>query len=742
MKNIFKITASILILIMLLTSILPVNASVTKAKLLNIYSDGMLFKQSSEGVICGSAEPDSKIKLDLYDQSGALAEISETITGKDGKFSISFDTPAGSFNEYKICLFEDGKLFDTLDNIVFGELWLASGQSNMQYPLGQSKTGLQMYNEQRKLSHWLRVLLVPAYPEYKNSTSLVPLNPQEDISDAVWVSGEDSSIYGMSAVAYFFAEQLMNEINMPVGILNSSLGGSTIVSWLSRETIDNNQEIKDYLFEREEYITKESWKEDSQSVYYDMTANFNQKIAPLKNFRLSGMLWYQGETDLMFGNTKYSEHIDLLQKSYSDLFNYKNGLLPFIFTQLAAYNYSDDGVLLSDWNSLYTEIQEAEPDSRALVTIYDIPLTFFPEVGLIHPERKKEVGQRMAFAATRMLYTKQNSFTSPTIDTVTINGNEVLVKFKNTGDGLKSNGTEIKGFSICDKNGIFVNATAEITDCNTVKVSSSEISAPVSVSYAYCTANQSANLYASSDGKLTLPVAPFVSDRGFTDNLWKINPWTFCDEELIWHTEDDKFSGYYNSWEANNSEISYSDNLTLTSSEKCFSVSPVISYKDGLLSKPFIDTENDFSKYGKLSFRIKNTGNENIIFEGARLYINSALWYSPEIDNTLDIATTIPNDGEWHTVTLNLNKLYHLGNECSLSYDNSKIREITKIDFNFSGKQAAESKISIDSFTFTPDYENCGTSYDVNIKNADNPIEFFTAIILTLIGAFAKLFNI
>lgn len=412
MKNTSKITASILALLMILTLLIPVNADVNNAKLLNIYSDRMLFKQLSEAVISGYGNPGSKILLELYDPSGSLTDTSEAITGNDGNFVISFITPEGSFKEYRICIYEDGRLFDTLDNIVFGELWLASGQSNMQYPLAQSKTGSQMFNEQRKLSYWLRVLLVPAYPEYKGSTSLVPSNEQEDISDAVWVNGENSAVYSMSAVAYFFAERLINEINMPVGILNSSLGGSSIISWLSREAIDNSKEIKDYLNGRGEYIIEESWKEDSQSVYYDMTANYNQKIAPLKNFRLSGMIWYQGETDLMFENTKYPAHIDLLQKSYTDLFKYENGLLPFIFTQLAAINYSDDGVLLSKWNSDYTDIQKAEPDSRALVTIYDVPLTYIPETGLIHPERKEEVGQRMAFAATRMLHTKNNSFTA------------------------------------------------------------------------------------------------------------------------------------------------------------------------------------------------------------------------------------------------------------------------------------------------------------------------------------------
>lgn len=724
-------------------------AKSTTAKLLNIYADGMLFLQNSDAVICGTGVPEGVVTLSLFDSDSNLIEESSAVISTDGTFNISFHTPNGSFSEYTIILKENGKQFTSLNNVVFGELWLASGQSNMQYPLSQSKTGQDMFKNKAKLNKWLRVLLVPPYPEYNSSTSLVPAYPQNDLSDAIWVNGENTDIYNMSAVAYFFAEELMKNLNMPIGILNSSLGGSSIRSWLSREAIDGNSELKNYLLSRNEYFTLSDWNEAEQSVYYDMTANFNQKIYPLRNFRLSGMIWYQGETDLMTGNTEYETAIDLLQESYTKLFNYDDGLLPLIFTQLAAYNYSADGELLNEWNYEFTKMQENHAESRALVTIYDVPLTYLPEAGLIHPERKEEVGQRMAFCADGLIYSKKSSYTAPTVKNVEILNDEIFITFKNIGNSLFIKGTKAYGFAICSDDGLYVNAEAEIVSANTIKVYSENIKNPKAVTYAFGVANQNANLYASENNIPTLPVAPFITNLNYTEKIWLNKSWCDCDDALTWHTEDDSFSGYYDTWESKNSVISYSisdsvdstKGLNISSDKISFYISPVTTYKDKLTEKVFTDSETNYSKYGSISFYIRNNSEKEVTFDGLRFYKNPILWYAPEITGTLDTDITIPADGEWHYISLNLNKLYHLGNECSLSYSSEKLENIENIRIYFSSPLCSESNISIDSFSFAPSNENNTVSYDVNIKNADNLIELLTAIVLTIVGRFAQFFK-
>ncbi len=748
MKNNKKLISLFLAFIMTISIGSLAYAAQTNAKLLNIYADGMLFLQNSTAVISGNATPGNTISLVLEDKSNKTVTHSETSVLTDGTFSVSFEAPTGSFDEYTITLKENGNVFEILENVVFGELWLASGQSNMQYPLSQSRTGKEMFENSRTLSKWLRVLLVPSYPEYNGSTSAVPALAQKDISDAIWVNGENTAVYNMSAVAYFFAQSLMEKLDMPVGILNSSLGGSSIRSWLSREAIDNSPEIKSYLEDNGEYIELANWNEAQQSVYFDMTANFNQKIAPLKDFRISGMIWYQGETDLMLGNTKYAESLDLLQKSYTQFFNYENGLLPLIFTQIASYNYSEDSELLNNWNYEYTKIQQSQPTSRALITIYDVPLTYLPEAGLIHPERKEEVGYRMAHAADGLVYNKNNAYTAATVKSTLFRDNAIYITFDNVGDGLMINGEKAKGFAVCSDNGIYVPANAEIITSDTIKVYADDINEPTSATYAFCTANQTANLYTIFNNATALPVAPFITDCSYTEKIWTDKTWTECDDEYTWHTQDDTYSGYYNTWESCNAELSFSETdshdntrgLNVTSEKYFFNISPVLMYKNNLSNTPFTDCDADYSAYSSVSFYVRNNGTKDVTFEGLRLYKNAVTWYCPEVDSTLDINTTIPADGQWHKITLDLNKLYLLGNECTLSYSSEKLTDITQMKFMFSSAVNSTADISIDSFTFVPAGENINTSYEVSIKNADSFIELLSAIVLTIVGKFALLF--
>lgn len=717
------------------------------AVLYSVYGDGMLFKQKEEAVFAGTAGAGTVISAELFAADGSKIASGSAVTSSEGKFSVSFVAPKGSYEEYSVVLKADGREFSQLENVVFGELWLASGQSNMQYPLAQAKSAADSYAKGEKLNKWIRVLLVPPYPEYKGSASLVPAEPQSDIVNARWISAENADIYSMSAVGYFFAEELQKKLDMPVGILNSSLGGSSIRSWLSREAIESDKTVLNYLKENGTYVEKSAWSESGQSVYYDMTANFNQKISPLTNFRLSGMIWYQGETDLILGNTQYSEQFSLLQKSYTEYFSYKNGMLPVIYTQLAAYNYSDDGLCLPDWNIMYCEMQKSEPSSRAVVTIYDIPVTYLPEAGLIHPECKEEVADRMAFSAFGLVYGEYDSYTAPTVENYDIKDGSIYVNFRDTGDGLICNGDVLKGFAVAGDDGIFVSAKAEIIDNDTVKIMADSVSLPVYFSYAYCVDNGESCLYASRNGEKTLPVSPFVSEKTEDAHCWSMPSWTYCDSDTVWFTEDDTNSGYVSSWTGKRAEVSFTSEsavsgncMIVNASSRIFSVSPTLTYSEDLQNKLYSSSEDDFSDYTEMSFFVKNDGTEDVIFTGVKLYVNPVLWYSPAVSQTLDVTAVIPADGKYHEIKLDLGRIYHLGNECSLSYDNEKLSQVKDIEFCFASPDK-EAKLSIDEITFAPGAEDAGTRYDVDIRNADGIIEFFTGLMLTFFGKFAALFS-
>lgn len=747
MKNIKKSVCVIMSVLMIICCCPFISGASGDAVLYKVYGDGMLFRQNEEAIFAGTAAPGSVISVTLFDSDGEKAAEGSAYAAPDGKFRASFIAPKGSYEEYTVVLQADGKEFSRLKNVVFGELWLASGQSNMQYPLAQAKSAAESFLKGEKLNKWIRVLLVPPYPEYKGSNSLVPAEPQEDITDAGWINGEDMSIYSMSAVGYFFAEQLQKQLDMPIGILNSSLGGSSVRSWLSRESIEEDAAVLNYLKESGAYIEKSKWNEAEQSVYYDMSANFNQKIAPLTNFRLSGMIWYQGETDLILGNTQYPRQFSLMQSSYSDYFSYDEGLLPVIYTQLAAYNYTDDGFCLPDWNIMYADMQKAQPSSRAVVTIYDIPVTYLPEAGLIHPECKEEVAQRMAFSALGMVYGEYASYTAPTVEKYEKRDGSIYVDFSSVGDGLICDGDVLRGFAVAGEDGIFTDARAEITDADTVKITASSVEAPEYFSYAYCVDNGDACLWASLDGEKTLPASPFISGKPENAHYRSASPWTYCDSDTVWFTEDDANSGYAPSWTADNATLLFTAEnavsgrcMSIQADSRQFCVSPTLTYREKLQEKLYSSAEGDFSDFSQMSFFVRNEGAEDVTFTGARIYVNPVLWYSPEVSGTLDVSCVIPADGEYHEIKLNLGKIYHLGNECSLSYDNEKLSQIKNVEFCFASTEKG-ARLSMDEITFTPSVVDEGTGYDVDIRNADGIIEFFTGLILTLFGKFAALFN-
>ena len=723
-------------------------AEETQPKLYTFYGDGMLFKQNEDAVIAGTGKGGNLIEAELYNAEGALAASGKTDVKADGTFAVSFKAPSGGYDEYTVILKADGKEFATLKNVVFGELWLASGQSNMQYPLAQAKGGRELFEKAEKLDRNLRVLLVPDVPEYKGSKELHPADPQADIPGAKWVTGENGEIYSMSAVAYYFAEEMRKELDMPVGILNIPLGGTSIAAWLSREAIEGDAQVKNHLISDGLYVEKSKWNEKEVNIYQTVTTNYNLKVDALKHFRLSGMVWYQGETDLMRGwsGEMYGRAFDLMQRSYTELFEHKNGLLPIIYTHLAAYNYSDNGLNLADMNIAFADIQKQRPESRAVVSISDVPVTYIPEAGIIHPESKKEVGERMAFAAKGLVYGEYSDYTAATVKDSEIIGNSIYVSFENVADGLAACGDKLLGFAVCGKEGVYVQANAEIIDTKTVRVWSEAVPEPCSASYAYCVNNQRANLFSTFGGELIMSASPFVTDKTVGTHYFVDKIWADCDDAKIWHTENDGFAGFYNSWSAENAEVSVSaenafggsGGLGVKSLSESFSVSPVLKCKRDGKTEKFYDSDTYYAGYGKVSFYVRNNGKSDVIFDGFKLCKNAVTWYSPAVAGTSEPQTVISADGEWHCITLDLNSLYFRGNECGLTYPCGKLKKVEDIKLCFSS--SGEADISIDQIRFAPSTENFGVRFDADINNADNFGETLSAMFVTVIGFLVNLF--
>ena len=694
---------SVILCVTMIFGISSVAFAAESLQLYTFYGDGMLFAQNKEAVISGTAAG-GIVTAELYDKNNNLIASGEASVESDGTFAVSFNAPSGSYDEYSVVVKNNGSVAETLENVVFGELWLASGQSNMQYPLLQEKNGAELYKNHEKLGTDIRVLLVPAINEYKGSTALVPCDPQTDIVGASWVTGDDEAVYSMSAVAYYFAKEMTEKLSMPVGILNVPLGGSAISSWISRAAIDSNESVKNILSSFGEYYDAESWNEAERSIFYDMTCNFNLKIAPLSHFRPSGMIWYQGETDIILGKSpeQYEMMFDLMQKSYSEHFSC-DGLLPVVWTQLASYQYhKPNGTDLNDMNIAFAEMQKKEAESRAVVSIYDVPLTYVKEMGAIHPECKQQIGERMAFCANGLVYGGGYDYTSATVENYEVKDGKVAVTLSNTGDGLVADGL-IRGFAIAGEDNIYVQADAVITGENTIEVFNSKVAEPVSVTYAYALGNQTANLYASLDGEKTLPVSPFAINMTDNSKSWYEKQWADCEAETVFHIKDDIYTAEYNAWSAENADVlilsdsafSGENGLKISANADSFSISPMVSVKKGLTAVRFSSEASDYGDYGKISFSVRNDASEDVVFERLKLYNGTVAWYSSQDENIV-----IPADGKWHEIVICIENLYLYGVDFGVSFKNDAINNLSGLEFCFKGGNA---QLSFDNIDFAPE---------------------------------------
>ncbi len=475
-----------------------------------------------------------------------------------------------------------------------------------------------------------------------------------------------------------------------------------------------------------------------------MTVNYNLRIEALKSFRLSGMIWYQGETDLMFGLTdeNYADSFSLLQKSYTELFSYKNGLLPIVYTQLVSYNYGDNNYFLNR-NIAFTEMQKEEKDSRAVVSVYDIPITYLKEVGYIHPKSKLEVGERMASAALGLVYGKSDTYTTATPKKTEIKDSSIYVTFENIGDTLTSNGEVLEGFAICGADGIYVKANAEIIDKDTVRIWSDSVKEPKSATYAYYLTNGNANLYSSLNGKMLFPVCPFVTDKAIGTHYWVEKPWAECENETVWHNEDDTYTDYYPTWDAENAGIEFNKEgfIDIKGSASEFCVKPVLTFENANEKNKvfnFKDVDTDYSTYGTVTFSVINRGTEDITFSGLKLYKNSFIWYSAAVSETKGNFTVIPADNQWHTVTLDLNRLYFRGNDCGIGYGNEKLKEVKEIKFCFISPEGTDGNISLDNIEFSASPISSEKHFDPQKENADNIFEKISCFFVSGLG---KIFN-
>jgi sialate O-acetylesterase len=423
-----------------------------------------------------------------------------------------------------------GKNTIVLHDIVVGEVWVASGQSNMKFPLVTLTPADPVYGPQGREA--IAAANDPMLRMFNVGASVSPDKPADDIGLPVgkWQSATPENAGAFSAVAYYFASELRKTLNVPVGIINSSIGGTPAETWTSQTVVASLPECKPILEKWEKVIaafpeetkkyqekTLPEWraaaekaKADGQPpprrIYPPMGPNhfarpstlFNGMIAPLTPYGIQGVIWYQGEAN-SGGNpfacspVVYRTLFPALIKDWRA--RWGQGDFPFLFVQIAPHQ------------NMTPEMREAQ-----LWTAQRVPrtamavITDLGDEKDIHPTRKEPVGARLALAARALAYGEKLEYSGPVFAALRIDGDRAVLSFTHVGGGLEARDGELKGFTLANADGVFVPATARI-EGDTVVVSSASVAHPVAVRYGWAKTPQ-VNLF----NRAGLPATPFRTD--------------------------------------------------------------------------------------------------------------------------------------------------------------------------------------------------------------------------------------
>lgn len=445
----------LLILILSFVSVELLNAEV---KLPSIFDDNMVLQQQSKAAIWGWAKSGSTISV-VPSWDGKNYTV---LTDASGKWKLYIETPAAG-GPYEITI-SDGKPIK-LKNVLIGEVWLCSGQSNMEMPMkGFMSQPVLGSNEDilKSKNNNIRFISVPRSPK---------TIPQEDFNGQ-WKEADPETVSDFSAVAYYFGKLLNEMLDVPVGLIDVSYGGSCIQTWMSKNTA--------IPFEGKNIPEPE----DSIGINNRTpTALFNGMLYPVIGYGIKGCIWYQGETNSGEAE-KYEELFITMVKEWRSL--WETGDFPFYYAQIAPYDYSPDITDDSGIDIFSAYLREAQ--LKAMDKIPECGMAVLMDTGeekCIHPSNKEAAGNRLAYWALAKTYDiKGFGYASPVVDSIFIKENEVTITFLNVPNGLTSFGKELSCFEIAGADKKFYPAKAVISR-DIVSVSSKDVKNPVSVRYAF-----------------------------------------------------------------------------------------------------------------------------------------------------------------------------------------------------------------------------------------------------------------
>lgn len=461
-----------------------VSADITLPKL---FSDHMVLQRGSNVPVWGTASPGEKLVVTFGD-----GEYKVTANA-NGDWSTMIRTGgAGGPFELNISSAEsDLKVGFT--NVMVGDVWVCAGQSNMEWPVSKA---LNPETEIEKAKNFPNVRL------FSIETSASP-KPLEDFGVvSPWAVCSPDSVKEFSAVGYFFGREIAKKVeDVPVGLIDSTWGGTRCEAWTSRASLDEVESLGPLLKHWDDQKEMLTSRNHPANIY-------NAMVAPMTRFPIRGFIWYQGEANVGRGH-QYATLFPTLIKDWRTQFG--SDELPFYFVQLAPYTYDGRGenALQELWDAQLKTANEVK--GVGMVTTTDVG-----DLEDIHPRNKQAVGQRLALLALKNSYAEElkdspveGEACGPLFESISKSGATVRVTFRHTGANLqlRNQDTELKGFSVCGEDGVFHPAVAKIVDQVVVELICAKVPEPSAVRYGW---GEGFEMNLMNDAGL--PASPFRSD--------------------------------------------------------------------------------------------------------------------------------------------------------------------------------------------------------------------------------------
>lgn len=485
-----------------LSFILAVTAARADVRLPSLFTDNMVLQRGIAAPVWGWADDGEAVTIEINGKK-------VTSVGQGGKFKANL--PKLKATSVPTTLTVKGKNEIVIKNVLVGEVWVASGQSNMEWPLNRSFEPQGAI--QNSANPNIRLFTVP-----KNKQN----QPVDDIKSS-WQECNPQTIPNFSAVAYFFGRDLQKALNVPIGLIHTSWGGSPAEVWMSEDVLKANPEYKrDILdayetqaaavaaWDKEKAALEKEGKQPAKGrpgLGWRPTELYNGMIAPLIPYAIKGAIWYQGESNAGRHKQYRTLYPDMITNWRRD---WGQGDFTFLGVQLAPFDpgHTMEQILAAPaMQSNWAALREAQV--YATQVLPNVGIAVITDVGDqkdIHPAKKEPVGARLAVQAQKIAYGKRIVASGPTFKSMSVKGGEAILKFDNVGGGLEPRDAELTGFSIAGADGKFVWGKARI-DGKKIIVSNSAVPAPAAVRFGWAEFP-----VVNLKNKEGLPASPFRTD--------------------------------------------------------------------------------------------------------------------------------------------------------------------------------------------------------------------------------------